>query len=68
MENETKTLICSLCGESIKTDEFGWVGGHNPFPLGSNDDDRCCEKCNWERVIPARLKLFITKDDSHKNN
>lgn len=32
--------------------------GHNPEPLASYDDGRCCSECNDTRVIPARLGLM----------
>lgn len=43
--------ICCLCGEIF----MGY--GNNPWPLESKvrGFDRCCDKCNYERVIPARL-------------
>jgi len=28
---------------------------HNPQPLSDNPADRCCAKCNMDKVIPARL-------------
>lgn len=45
-----KTLICCLCGEEI-LDPYG----HNPYPLATNPEDRCCETCNDTKVIPARI-------------
>lgn len=42
------THICSLCGV-----EF--VGmGNNPEPL-KDFEERCCDSCNWTKVIPARI-------------
>jgi len=39
---------CSICGEAI-------VGfGNDAWPI---NDDRCCDRCNAERVIPA-LRLW----------
>lgn len=40
-------LMCCLCDDEI--DGFG----NNPSPL--KDDGRCCDKCNTEKVIPARI-------------
>lgn len=41
---------CCLCGGRF----VEW--GHNPLPLGDGDDgNRCCSKCNVERVIPVRI-------------
>lgn len=44
-----KTKICCLCGEEYK----GY--GNNPEPLASFTR-KCCDKCNQELVIPARMK------------
>ena len=46
---EPPTLTCCLCGDTF----VGW--GNNPYPLSVNPDDRCCDKCNYTKVIPARL-------------
>jgi hypothetical protein len=45
---DTKARICSLCG-----DVFAGMG-NNPEPL-KPFAERCCDDCNWARVIPARL-------------
>jgi hypothetical protein len=50
----SKAPKCVFCGEPCEE----WPGGHgygnNPEPLASFPE-RCCGKCNSERVIPARL-------------
>jgi hypothetical protein len=46
-EDQDKT--CVLCGEEFT--EFG----NNPAPLKSLDEGRCCDKCNWEKVMPTRF-------------
>jgi hypothetical protein len=41
------THSCSICGLPI-------VGyGHNAEPINKS---RCCDRCNAEHVIPARLR------------
>lgn len=40
--------ICDICGKEFKE----W--GNNPEPVTKGI---CCDKCNREYVIPARLKL-----------
>ena len=45
-------MRCCLCGR-----EFSGHG-HNPHPLSRNPVDRCCDNCNSEGVIPARLIEF----------
>lgn len=42
-------MKCCLCGKEIT--DFG----NNPWPLRNDVDDRCCDDCNMEKVIPARL-------------
>ena len=43
---------CCLCGRTF----IGW--SNNPAPLG-NDDDECCNECNYTKVIPARMEQMI---------
>ena len=43
-----ETGVCCLCGG--KYTEYG----NNPDPVCTIPDARCCHKCNWERVLPAR--------------
>lgn len=42
-----KKEICSIC----KKEYTGW--GNNAEPI---NDGRCCDECNWKKVIPARMK------------
>lgn len=44
-----KTFICCLCHKQFK----GF--GNNPEPLKSAPN-RCCDECDRNKVIPARLK------------
>ncbi len=46
---------CCLCG----SEEFGY--GNNPDPLGKLPK-RCCDVCNYTKVIPARLDLIWDRD------
>ena len=50
--NNNETYTCSLC----KTECNGY--GNNPFPLCEEKDyeSRCCDDCNMEKVIPARMR------------
>jgi|TARA_R100000458_G_scaffold56922_1_gene62400 hypothetical protein len=41
---------CVLCGDGIED------MGNNPEPVSSVG--RCCDSCNWNEVIPARLGLL----------
>lgn len=45
-----KLYVCVLCDKT-------WYGlGNNPAPLKKRG--LCCNKCNLERVLPARLNLM----------
>jgi len=51
------TANCCICNNSVeeKTDDNGviyWNQGENAMPVA---EGRCCDKCNWDVVIPARL-------------
>ena len=46
--------VCCLCG----ADEFGY--GNNPAPLDQMPN-RCCDVCNYTKVIPARLEMMFAE-------
>ena len=53
---ETEILKCNLCGENIPAEHDGrWTLGHNPDPLITSPDDRCCGTCNDLYVTKARI-------------
>jgi hypothetical protein len=45
-----RAKICSICDEPFT--EYG----NNAEPVNSG---RCCDDCNWEVVLPARLVAFF---------
>jgi hypothetical protein len=45
-----RTFTCCLCSEQ----KTGW--GNNPSPLNDEDDARCCDSCNNDKVIPQRIR------------
>lgn len=55
-------MICVLCNKEfdkhekvyIGREEYVTIGGHNPAPL--SEEGRCCSKCNYGKVLPARLE------------
>ena len=49
-------LECVLCKQEIQVDANGWTGGHTAQPCA---DGRCCEKCNWDTVIPQRMRDML---------
>jgi len=54
-------MICCICLKKIK----GY--GNNPYgaldyygrPIKWDKEDRCCDECNLEHVIPGRIKLKV---------
>lgn len=58
MTNE-EIKVCCICGERFT----GW--GNNPWPVNTDEDARCCDVCNEEHVIPARLaQMFNSRKES----
>lgn len=52
-ENKDELLRCSICGNIIYPNWFGWKYGNNAEPVNNG---RCCDFCNRVYVIPARVK------------
>jgi len=51
-------MNCSICKNTIQPQPVsGWDKGHNPWPL--RDSGRCCEECNSELIVPARLTIAL---------
>ena len=55
--NENIEVVRSLCGE------VAWTEGHNADPLA---EGRCCDTCNWTKVVPA-LDLFWKEEGNDKD-
>lgn len=47
--------VCCICGEKIE----GY--GNNPWPV--KEKGECCDKCNYEEVIPARIRKLYEKSE-----
>jgi len=47
-----KKNLCCFCGE-----DYGKYG-NNPMPANNDPKASCCDKCNLEIVVPARLKIM----------
>ena len=41
---------CCICGKEFE----GW--GNNLWPVNNDPDARCCDECNYNVVIPERIK------------
>ena len=46
---------CCICGK-----KFTEIG-NNPWP--AKNSGRCCDKCNWQVVLPERIKMHYTNYD-----
>ena len=56
----TEMNKCCICGREFE----GW--GNNPWPLET--DGECCDECNMEYVIPARLIMRQTEQRPTKED
>lgn len=57
MENKN---VCCICGKEFE----GY--GNNPWPIGwdvYSEEDRCCNECNTNIVIPARIADLYSKNN-----
>ena len=46
------TFKCCICG-------YTFTGfGNNPWPFDDKKDSRCCDTCNYSKVIPERIRLL----------
>lgn len=45
-------MKCCLCGKEIPM-KGSWSEGNNAQPVA---DGRCCDYCNINKVMPARMK------------
>ena len=53
LKEDNHHFKCCLCGKEVD----GW--GNNPYPI--TEDGGCCDECNRDKVIPARIKLAYSK-------
>lgn len=53
---------CCICGKKI----IGY--GNNPWPVVKDEDSVCCDSCNSDVVIPARIKLMFENDYDFDDN
>lgn len=54
MVDFTRQFECCICGKKF----YGF--GNNPIPVKPNGE--CCDSCNYNVVIPARLKQIKKSD------
>ena len=51
---------CCICGREFEGD------GNNPEPVKPFDEGVCCDECNFNAVIPKRLKSLNRKSSKMK--
>ncbi len=56
-------MKCCICKKEC---ENQW--GNNPWPISTKKDDRCCNQCNVDYVIPARIILSNENKKGEKEN
>lgn len=50
--------VCCICGKRYT----GW--GNNPWPVVKDENARCCDECNNNQVLSARLaQMFGGKEN-----
>jgi hypothetical protein len=59
MSDVFSNILCVFCGENV-----GEFGGNSPVPL-KDFTERCCDSCNFSKVIPARYEAYITKKKTY---
>ena len=52
LESSSSPRPCALCTGSYE----GY--GNNPQPVLEDMNDRVCDSCNWNIVIPARIRVM----------
>lgn len=47
--------VCCICGKI----EEGY--GNDPWPL--SEKGKCCDECNFEKVVPARITMLRAEEE-----
>lgn len=53
---------CCFCGKLCENE---W--GNNPYPVSKKVEDRCCNSCNKNIVIPERIQLLYGYRNNEKS-
>lgn len=53
---------CCICGRTFN----GY--GNNPWPVVNDPEARCCDQCNDEKVIPARILQIMENGSGTKQS
>ena len=63
---------CCICGQPLYNGHSSKLSeaqktlyfGNNPWPVSTNENDRCCDYCDTTVVIPERIKQFINSSSN----
>ena len=53
---EDQGFTCCICGKPIKGE------GNNPYPVVKHEMAWCCDDCNFNIVIPARIRAITKRE------
>lgn len=54
--------ICCICGKEFTGH------GNNPWPIVDSLLESCCDECNSDVVIPARLELYKKEEQNNESS
>lgn len=54
-------MRCSICNQEMTHPTLKNYLGNNPFPIRTDENARCCDSCNENFVIPARI-IALTQE------
>lgn len=57
-----KKVKCCICGKYIN----GY--SNNPWPINNEENARCCDDCNINVVVPARIKKILKDEGTERKN
>lgn len=57
--SKPKKKFCSICGKEFRKGEYG----NNPEPVKPYSSGFCCDECNRNKVIPARLAAISREEE-----
>lgn len=52
--------VCCICGNAFT----GW--GNDPYPVNTDENAKCCDGCDAEFVLPARLAELANAEKKRK--
>ena len=59
---EKKKMKCCICGKSF------YGNGNNAYPLMRNRENKCCNECNNDYIIPLRMIEILAKKERNKTD